>query len=67
MQTQNRSPPLHLLLAVPSDGPWTLQFQVLAPGKVIEAEIGCPFSPRENKNILIKARKALGTIALAPG
>lgn len=67
MQTQNHSPPLYLLLAVPSDGPWTLQFQVLAPGKVIEAEIGCPFSLRENKNILIKARKALGTIALAPG
>lgn len=44
-----------------------LQCQALAPGKVTEAEIGCPPSPRENKNILIKAGKALGTIALAPG
>jgi len=56
-----------LLLAAPSVGPRALQFQVLASGKVIEVEIGCPPSPRENKNILIKAGKALGTIVLAPG
>ena len=60
-------PSARLLLAAPSVGPRALQFQVLASGKVIEVEIGCPPSPRENKNILIKAGKALGTIVLAPG
>ena len=67
METQTLHPPLPLLLAAPSDGPPAQQFQILAPGKVIEAEIRCPLSPRENKNILIKAGKALETIVLAPG
>lgn len=67
MKTQHHSSLSPLLLASPSDGPQALQFQVLSPGNVIEIEIGCPPSPRENRNILIKAGKALGTIVPVPG